>query len=59
MLTYCACTVQAAVPYVTTLVAGKDVVCRLSISNVQQLVVKLNNATPLQVHPCDCRQTLE
>ena len=35
--------------YVTTLVAGKDVVCRLSIANAHSLVTKLKAATPLQV----------
>jgi len=47
----CLCTLQlatAAEEHVTTVVAGKDVVCRLSIANVQHLVTKLNAATPLQ-----------
>jgi hypothetical protein len=47
----CLCTLQLATSaeeHVTTVVAGKDVVCRLSVANVQHLVTKLNAATPLQ-----------
>ena len=45
----CLCTLPLAVAaeaHVTTVVAGKDVVCRLSIANVQHLVTKLNAASP-------------
>eukprot|EP00238_Polyblepharides_amylifera_P011409 CAMPEP_0196574638 /NCGR_PEP_ID=MMETSP1081-20130531/4317_1 /TAXON_ID=36882 /ORGANISM="Pyramimonas amylifera, Strain CCMP720" /LENGTH=950 /DNA_ID=CAMNT_0041892729 /DNA_START=248 /DNA_END=3100 /DNA_ORIENTATION=+ len=47
----CVCTLGlslASVSYITSIVAGKDVICRLSITNVQNLVARLKSATPLQ-----------